>query len=139
MKKIIGQGCLLALAGLLTGGCSFLGPSREIMAFNVKPANAVTIVNGVKFEYSPFFLPVDKSQDLFISVYLNTGEERNYVVRRELSTFGVLDTIGSIAILPAFGLLYGGAWRMQQNNVMINMENVSTNVEQVTDIKKLEI
>lgn len=131
---------IVAAAVLLcTGsGCSFLTPASEMLSVQVEPEDAVVIINGTRFEGVPFFTPVYKGTDVLVSVYKPKAPIRNYVIRRHLSTTGILDCVGAIFIFPAFGLLCGGAWELEQNNIIIDLDENKTNIEEIkgpADIK----
>lgn len=118
--------CIMLAAGLL-GGCSFLNDTTETVAINTIPANAVLFVNGVRYDGTPVFVVVERRHPLLLTVSPPpcaddlTPETVNFVVPRDFSTQGVLDLVGSPALLPIIGLFYPGSRVLQTNNIVINL------------------
>lgn len=132
---------VLAASGLAwaAGGCSFFAPTMENVRIETDSREAVVIVNGTQYSGTPLVLPLSCKHDVLIEAYIPDrdgmprGLRRNYVVRRTLSACGVLDTLGTIAILPGFGLLTGGAYDLREHDVRIDLKADRTNVPYVPE------
>lgn len=120
-------------------GCSFFAPAVENIRIETEPREAIVIINGIKYVGTPVVLPMSCKHDVLIEAYvadkdgMPRGFRRNYVVRRTLSACGVLDTLGTIALLPGFGLLSGGAYTFYEHDVKIDLDDRDTNVRYVLE------
>ena len=112
-----------ALILSLCSACSFLARGEQIVAVTVTPADAYVIANGVEYHMlSPMFIEVPTRDALLITAYKPGYRTAYYAADSELSSTGKFDALGSIIILPAFGLLSNGAWRFTDSNIVINLQ-----------------
>lgn len=128
----------LVLITILGSSCSTFRSANETISVAVFPEDAVVIVNGVQYQGTPLIMPVYRGEDAIIQVYSPQYQTRYFVVRRHLSTTGILDCAGAILLFPPLGLLSGGAYDFDTNNIYINMSDVSTNIKVENDPEKLK-
>ena len=114
---------LTAAVLAFTSGCSFLARGEQIVSVTVTPSDAAVIANGVEYHMlSPMFIEVPTRDALLITAYKPGYRTAFYAADSKLSTTGIIDAIGGIAILPAAGLLSNGAWRFTESNIVINLQ-----------------
>ena len=106
-----------------TSGCSFLARGEQIVSVTVTPSDATVIANGAEYHMlSPMYIEVPTRDALLVTAYKAGYRTVFYAADSELSSTGRLDALGSIFILPAFGLLSNGAWRFTESNIVINLQ-----------------
>jgi len=112
-----------AVVMAFTSGCSWLARGEQLVSLTVTPSDAYVIANGVEYHtLSPMFISVPTRDALLITAYKPGYRTAYYAVDSELSSTGRLDAIGSILILPAFGLFSNGAWRFAESNIRIDLQ-----------------
>ena len=117
MKKLTMISCL-ALAAAMLCGCR-----TQIVTLDVIPADARVIANGVEYNNkSPIFIEANTGKQLLITAYKEGYRDKLYAVDYSLSTLGKVEAWTSILILPAFGLLFDNAWKLNQNNITLILE-----------------
>ncbi|MDD3885552.1 MAG: hypothetical protein PHI35_01625 [Victivallaceae bacterium] len=111
-----------ALIAFVSGGCSWFAQPRQMISINLLPPDATITVNGALFQGSPMYYEAYRGNDMLISVQRPEKRTRYFVVGRHLSSTGVLDSIGSVIILPIFGLCAPGAWNFDTRNINIDLD-----------------
>ncbi len=130
---------LLTAAAGICGGCSFFASAQEDVTIRTDPADATVIVNGIAYAGTPVTLPLSTKQPVLIEAYVPDHNglprtlRRNYVIRRTLSVWGMLDTVGTIWLVPSLGLATGGAYRFCETDVLIEMDPRQTNLTYVPE------
>ena len=112
-----------AVVMAFTSGCSWLARGEQLVSLTVTPSDAYVIANGVEYHtLSPMFISVPTRDALLITAYKPGYRTAYYAVDSELSTTGKIDAVGSILILPAFGLFSNGAWKFAESNIRIDLQ-----------------
>ena len=112
-----------ALVLTLTSGCSWLARGEQIVSVTVTPSDAYVIANGQEYHMlSPMFIEVPTRDSLLLMAYKPGYRTAYYASDSELSSTGKLDALGSIFILPAFGLFSNGAWKFAESNIVIDLQ-----------------
>ncbi len=123
MKRIIAAA--IALPFLSLTSCSFVAPSHQTI--NIMPSHerADVYVDG-KFQGKGVqTMRLKKSSAHGILVKCG-GSSGVGTVRRRLSTIGILDIIGGAGwLVPVFGLLAPGAWRLSPDNLVVMIPDES--------------
>lgn len=119
MKKLLSAG--MAAAMLAICGCR-----SQIVTVDVFPPDATVVANGVEYHNkSPMFIEACTGRPLLIIAYKEGYREKAYAIDYTLSTLGTIEAIGSILVLPAFGLCFDNAWELKESNVALTLEPVS--------------
>lgn len=110
---------VLALAVFMTG-CSSLRSNNQSITVSANQPDCEIYVNGAMIgQTASVSVPRDQN------VYIIARKEGYITVQRTIETSknltGKLDTLGSIFILPAFGLLCAGSKSLNEQNVSIVM------------------
>ena len=119
MKKLFSLG--LAATLLVLCGCR-----SQIVTVDVTPSDAIVVANGVEYKnQSPMFIEACTGRPLLITAYKQGYREKSYAIDYKLSTLGTIEAIGSILILPAFGLCFDNAWELKESNVSLVLAPIS--------------
>ena len=108
---------MAALLLLATNGCSLFAPKTETINIDSDPQDAEAIVN-IEHLSTPCTVTVPRDQDLIVTVQKDGYKTQVHKINRTLSTYGVLDIVGTfIFIVPVIGLLSPGAFTLEQHSV----------------------
>ncbi len=128
MKKMM----LFAFAAVImfVTGCR-----TQIVTLDVTPADARVIANGVEYDAkSPVSIETSTGKQLAITAYKEGYRDKLYVVDYSLSTLGKIEAWTSILILPAIGLFFDNAWTLNENNITLKLEPITSEPEAKSNV-----
>jgi hypothetical protein len=87
------------------------GPRIQTITVSSDPPDATVLINGNLAGRTPLRYDVVRSENLHLEIRKAGYGTQFRTASRNLSTFGILDAIGTCVILvPAFGLISPAAW-----------------------------
>ncbi len=121
MRKLTSAALILPL--FLLTSCSLVVPGSQ--SINILPSNprADVYVDGNLIGKGPQMVNMKKSSSHSIMAKCG-GSAGTGVVDRSISTTGILDIVGGFLILiPFFGLLAPGAWKLSPESLSVAIPN----------------
>lgn len=104
--------------------CSAFNPSTQIVSVNCNPADTKLIVNGNRLD-CPTKMPARRDKQLVVEAYREGYEPYKETIDYHLNKMGEYDIAGTIFIIvPIFGLLFPGAWDLDQTEIDIQLTPV---------------
>lgn len=108
----------------LIQACSAFNPSTQVVSVVCNPPDAKVVINGTRFD-CPAKMPVRRDKKLVVEAYRDGYEPHNETVDYHLNKIGEYDIAGTIFIIvPIFGLLFPGAWDLDQTDFEIQLTPV---------------
>ncbi len=114
----------LVLCIFLIQACSAFNPSTQIISVNCNPADTKVVINGSRFD-CPAKMHVRRDKQLVVEAYRDGYEPYKEMIDYHLNKTGEYDIAGTIFIIvPIFGLLFPGAWDLDQTDIDIQLTPV---------------
>lgn len=115
---------ILFLCIFVIQACSAFKPSTQIFSVTCNPDDTKVIVNGTRFD-CPAKMPVRRDKKLVVEAYRDGYEPYKETIDYHLNKTGEYDIAGTMFIIvPIFGLLFPGAWDLDQTEMDIQLTPV---------------
>ena len=114
----------LVLCVFLIQACSAFNPSTQIISVNCNQPDTKLTINGERLD-CPAKIYVRRDKKLLVEAYKEGYQPYTETIDYHLNKWGEYDIGGGVLILiPAFGLLFPGAWDLDQTEIEIQLEPV---------------
>lgn len=111
---------IVLLLAVHVSGCSILAPWSQQVTISSDPAGADVVVNGEFVGATPVQISVPRRSRNAILVSKKGYRSSRRKTSVEMSTLGIVDTIGGIIwLVPFIGLAFPGAWQQAEENIAV--------------------
>ncbi|HBE22965.1 MAG TPA: hypothetical protein DDW21_05895 [Verrucomicrobiales bacterium] len=102
--------------------CSLFAPSKQPVTVNSNVSSVNIMANGESKGQTPVTFEAQRNQSLHIVATKSGYKPSTYTVDRQLSGTAMADIVGGLFFgVPFIGLFGPGAWKLEQDNVMVPM------------------
>ncbi len=104
--------------------CSAFNPNTQLISVNCTPADTKLIINGNRFD-CPAKMQMRRDKKMTVEAYREGYVPYKETIDYHLNKSGEYDIAGAVLILiPVFGLLFPGAWDLDQTEFEIQLDPV---------------
>lgn len=129
MKQIVAR-FLIVVMTLASCSCSYLGHRTQPLAVKSNPDGAMVFINGNLAGTTPYETRINRGRTVTIVLRKEGYYPATVTTSGDLSTLGVIDTIGGmILLLPFIGLFSSGAYRQQPDVWSVTLVETSRRIE----------